>query len=216
MPDISQMLEDSGLDAKAVYNYRLPIGLGLAALEARGDELNIFERLYRPLEKVEDKSAFSSVKRAVAVAGAMLVVLLLVSYAVDRAKPGAIDRAIGTALAEKGLTDIDIKELMNRQGLRKAVAAQRPDVLGLIKLVNDVAQSGIKLQEIDFKMGQVAKVGGESPGQDQVYKFEKDLNANKYIKDAKIQSQSQDKKTKKYKFTIEFKYKNFSEKKMRR
>jgi len=216
MPDIGQMVEDGGLDADGVYDYRLPIGLGLAALESRGDELNIFERLYRPLEKVDEKSLLSSVKHAVVIAGAMLVVFLLVSYAVDRAKPGAIDNAIAKALVEKDLSDTDMKELINRQGLRKAIAAQRADMLGLIKLVNDIAQSGIKLQEIDFKMGQLAGISGESPGQDQVYKFEKDLNANKYIKDAKIQSQSRDAKSKKYKFSIEFRYKNFSDKKARR
>ena len=105
---------------------------------------------------------------------------------------------------------------MNRQGLRKAIAAQRPDMLGLIKLLNDIAEGGIKLQDVDFKLGQLASVSGESPGQDQVYKFEKDLNANKYIKDAKIKSQSQDAKSKKFKFSIAFKYKNFSEKKTRR
>jgi len=216
MPDIGQMVEDGGVDADGVYDYRLPIGLGLAALEAREDELNIFKRLYSPFEKVEDKSLASSVKRSIVIAGAMLVALLVVSYAVDRAKPGAIDKAIAKALAEKDLSETDMKELMNRQGLRKAIAAQRPDMLALIKLVNDIGEKGMKLQEVDFKMGQVASVSGESPGQDQVYKFEKDLNANKYIKEAKIQSQSHDAKAKKYKFTIEFKYKNFSDKKARR
>ncbi|HLB73251.1 MAG TPA: hypothetical protein VJJ98_04480, partial [Sedimentisphaerales bacterium] len=80
----------------------------------------------------------------------------------------------------------------------------------------DGGRAGIKLQELDFKTGQVASVSGESPGTEQVYKFEKDLNANKHIKDAKIRSQSQDAKSKKYQFSIEFKYKNFSDRKTRK
>lgn len=122
MPDIGQMVEGSGLDPETVYDYRLSIGLGLAALEARGDELNIFARLYRPFEKADEKSLLSSVKHAVLIAGAMFVVLLVVSYAVDRAKPGAIDKAIAKVLAGENLSDTEMKDLMTRQGLdRKSV-----------------------------------------------------------------------------------------------
>lgn len=252
-PDITRIKQGSQLDAEVIYDYRLPIGLGLAGLEARGDELNIFNRLYDPLGKDEAASGFSLIKRSAAVAAAALVLGVLVWYAVDIAKPGAIDKAVKSVLSET-----DMKEIMNRQGLRRAIAAQRPDVLELVQLVNDIARGGqnntglrndgprgenagpmgenggprgenpgprgendggkpaIKLQELDFKMGQLATVSGESPSTELVYKFEKDLNANKYIKDAKIRSQSQDAKSKKYQFSIEFKYKNFSDKKTRK
>ena len=252
-PDITRINRSSQLDAEIIYDYRLPIGLGLAGLEARGDELNIFNRLYDPLRKDEAASGLSLIKRYAAVAAAALVLGVLVWYAVDIAKPGAIDKAVKSVLSET-----DMKEIMNRQGLRRAIAAQRPDVLELIQLVNDIARgkddsprgandgptrggdpgprggnegprggnegprgedggrAGIKLQELDFKTGQVASVSGESPGTEQVYKFEKDLNANKHIKDAKIRSQSQDAKSKKYQFSIEFKYKNFSDRKTRK
>ena len=214
LPDISQIAESSKLDAEVVYDYRLPIGLGLVALEGRGDELNIFKRLYTPAKKEEKKPWFASVKRSVVIAAAMLVVFVLVSYMVDRAKPGAIEKAIETAMAAK--SDTDMSELTNRQGLRKAIAAQRADILQLINVVNDIGQGGIKLQEVDFRMGQLASISGESPGPEQVYKFEKDLNAHKYISDAKILSNSRDAKSKKYKFSVEFKYKKFSDKKTRR
>ena len=210
LPDVEQIVEHSKLDGDVVYDYRVPIGLGLVALEARGDDLNIFERLYTPLKKEQKQSWLSSLKLTTAIAAAMLMVLVLVSYAIDVAKPGAIDEAI-----KEAMSDADMKELMARQGLRKTIAAQRPDVLHLMKLLNDIGQGGIKLGEVDFRKGYLAGVSGESPSPDQVYKFEKDLNANKYIRDAKIQSQSQDAKTKKYKFSIDFKYKNFNEKKTR-
>ncbi|MBN2272010.1 MAG: hypothetical protein JXN61_15455, partial [Sedimentisphaerales bacterium] len=298
-PDVTRIKQSGQLDAEMIYDYRLPIGLGLVGLEARGDELNIFNRLYDPFKKEEAASGFSLIKRSFAVAVAALVLGVFVWYAVDIAKPGAIDKAVKSVLSET-----DMKEIMNRQGLRRAIAAQRPDILELIQLVNDIARgednsprggsadpgsrsagpgggnagpgggndgssgprggtddpragiggpragnespggrsdgprersdgprggsggprggneggsrSGIKLQELDFKTGQVATVSGESPGTEQVYKFEKDLNANKYIKDAKIRSQSQDAKTKKYQFSIEFKYKSFGDKKTRK
>ena len=74
--------------------------------------------------------------------------------------------------------------------------------------------SGIKLQEINFKKGSLASVSGEATAEAQVHKFEKNLNASKYIKDARmLPNMKQDAKTKKYNFTIEFKYKNFSERK---
>ncbi len=294
-PDVTRIKQGSQLDAEVIYDYRLPIGLGLAGLEARGGELNIFNRLYDPLGKDEAATGFSLIRRSAAVAAAALVLGVLVWYAVDIAKPGAIDKAVKSVLSET-----DMKEIMNRQGLRRAIAAQRPDVLELIQLVNDIARGGqnntgprndsagarndgprgenpgpggenagprrenvspmgenggpkggiggsrggnpgprggndgprgenpgprgendggkpaIKLQELDFKMGQLATVSGESPSTELVYKFEKDLNASKYIEDARIRSQSQDAQSKKYQFSIEFKYKNFSDKKSRR
>jgi hypothetical protein len=255
-PDVSQIAQGGNLSDETVYDYRLPIGLGLIALEARGDELNIFKRLYSPLEKAEKKSGLYSLIGAGALAVAMLVVLLVVSYAVDAAKPGAIDRAIEKVFAEKGRSEIGMKGLAARQGLRKEIAAQRPDMLHLIKLLDDIAagriegreadndagrggtrlqesgndsgrgrggsrggnrnapNSGIKLEEVNFKKGSLASVSGEAPGEDQVHKFEKDLNASDYISSALIlPNLKQDEKTKKYSFTIEFKYRKFSEKK---
>jgi len=77
-PDVSQIAQGGNLSDETVYDYRLPIGLGLIALEARGDELNIFKRLYSPLEKAEKKSGLYSLIGAGAFAAAMLVVLLVV------------------------------------------------------------------------------------------------------------------------------------------
>jgi len=210
LPNIARIAEQSQLDADVVYKYRVPIGLAVIALEDHTDNLNIFERLYEPSGGKHEKPWFSSLAMAVATAVAVLVVFALVSYAVDKAKPGAIDKRIKAVLA-----DSEMKELLDRQGLRQAIAAQRPDVLQIIKLVSEIGQGGIKLDGVDFKKGQLASVSGTSPGYDQIYKFEKDLNANKYIKDAKIHSHSVDAKSKKSKFTITFKYRTFSEKKRR-
>lgn len=283
-PDVGR-LAGSGLDAEAVYDYRLPIGLGLIALEEQVNELNIFKRLYSPVKKVEKKKGLSSLARAAVLAGVMFVLFLVVSYAVDAAKPGAMDKVIAKALADKE-GELDMKGLIARQGLRKAIAAERPDMLHLIKLLDDIAagrgetgqadkpaaepkpdprqagsdprrggsrpgeggndprsggsrpgeggnpsgrdrgrsapparggsRSGIKLQEVNFKKGAMASVSGEAPGSSQIYKFVDDLRADKNISDTLVTKEKLDSKTKKYNFTIEFKYKTFSEKKSKR
>ncbi|MBN2136451.1 MAG: hypothetical protein JW720_01455 [Sedimentisphaerales bacterium] len=208
LPQVGQSLAGGGLSAETIYDYRVSLGLGLIAAGSRADALNIFERLYSPEKKKEKKPWFSSVKITAGIAIAGLVVYVLVSYAVDVAKPGAIDRSIA-----KAISDSDMRELTARQGLRDAIARQRPDMVQFVSLLNEIGPRGVKLDAISFKKGQAASVSGESPGQDQVYEFEEKLNANKYIKDAKIKNQSVDSKTRKVNFSIEFKYKNFSDKK---
>ena len=207
LPDLTHLTAASQLDAGILYEYRVPIGLGLVAIEERADDLDMFERLYTPLEKKDKKPWFYSPKLTAALAAAMLVVLAFVAYAVDMATPGAIDKRVRAALS-----DADMVQLRDRQNLRKAVAGERPDILELIKFVNEAGQNGIKLDGVHFRKGQLVSVTGEAQGNEQLYKFEETLNNNKHIKDAKIQNPSLDQKTKKIKFSVTFKYKTFSEK----
>jgi len=210
LPQVAELTANSELDAEGIYEYRVPIGIGLVAFEPRADDLNIFEHLYNPLKEQEKKPWLYSPKAAAAIAVVMLAVLALVSYAADVAMPGAMDRRLKAALS-----DSDMKELMNRQSLRKTIAAERPDILQIIEIVNESGQGGITLDGVHFKKGTAASITGEAPGNAQLYKFEETLNNNKYISDAKIQNPSMDAKSKKIRFTITFKYKNFSEKKTR-
>jgi len=191
--------------AERLYEYRLPIGLGLLALDG-AQELNIFESVYAPSAEEQEKDWMHSPRLAAVIAGAMLVLLLVVSYAVDAARPGVIDKKLKQAFSEA-----DMKQLMDRQSLRKAIAGQRPDILELITLLNESGQ-GIKLDALHFKKGQLATVSGQAPGNDQLYKFEETLNTKKGISEAKIQTSSFDSKSKKIRFTIGFKYKTFSNK----
>ncbi len=210
LPEVAELTANSELDAEGIYEYRVPIGIGLVALEPRADDLNIFEHLYSPVEERAKKPWLYSPKAACAVAVVMLAVLALVSYAVDLATPGAMDKRLKAALS-----DSDMKQLMDRQSLRKTIAAERPDILQIIEIINESGQGGIKLDGVNFKKGTPASITGEAPGNDQLYKFEETLNKNKYISDAKIQNPSMDAKSKKIRFTVTFKYKNFSEKKTR-
>jgi len=211
MPDVEEISGASELGVEGIYEYRVPIGLGLAALEEQADELNIFEDLYSPVEKKEKKQWFYSLKVTCAIAAVMLVALVIIYYAIDVASPGAIGKSL-----EAALSGTQMNELMARQELRKAIARERPDVLELINIVNKSGEGGIKLNGLHFKMGQPVSITGEAPGTDQLYKFEETLNNNKDIKEAKIQNFSKDTKGNKWKFTITFKYKKLSEKRTRR
>ena len=206
MASVAELAAPSELDAADIYEYRVPLGLGLMALEGRADELNIFEHLYTPV-KEEVKHWSHSPKLAAAIAVVMLVMLLVVSYAIDAAKPGAIDKRLKAALS-----DTDMKALMERQSLKRAIAQHRPNVLEIISLINKCGKDGIKPESVHFKRGQLASVTGLASGNAQLYKFEEALNKEKNISSAKTQSSSVDAKAKKIRFTINFKYKKFSEK----
>ncbi len=87
LPEVKKLKAQMELGAEDIYEYRVPIGLALMALEARADELNIFERLYNPAGERKKKHWLYSPKAACAIATVMLASLLIVSYAVDVAGP---------------------------------------------------------------------------------------------------------------------------------
>ena len=55
LPDIKKLRAQTKLQVEEAYEYRVPIGLALMALEGRTNELNIFERLYQPAKKEEKR-----------------------------------------------------------------------------------------------------------------------------------------------------------------
>ena len=206
LPDLKELRVSNEIGVEGIYEYRVPIGLCLMALEASEDDLNIFEHLYSPAAKQEKKHWLYSPKIACAIATAMLVLLVVVSYAVDMASPGAIEKRLSASGSEA-----DITLLMQRQKLIKAVAQQRPDLLDLLGQVNASGDSGIKLESFHFKKGQPVTISGQASSNDQLYKFEKSLQDRSSIKNVKMTS-NPDTKTKKLKFSITFHYKNFTTK----
>ncbi|MFZ2149117.1 MAG: hypothetical protein WAV28_18050 [Sedimentisphaerales bacterium] len=198
----ARQANESGLEA--IYEYRVPIGLGLMALETREDELNIFERLYRPAWKKEKKHWLYSPKAACAIAVVMLVLSVIVSYAIDVASPRAIEKRLRTSGS-----DADIDLLMQRQKLIKTVAQQRPDLLELLGQVTASGDTGIKLESFHFKKGQPVTITGQAPSNELLYKFEKSLQDRKNISSVKT-NPSKDAKNNNVKFSITFHYKNFT------
>jgi len=203
LPNVQKLQQNTYLDIKDVYEYRVPIGLGLMALDGDAEGLNIFERLYSPAKKAEKKSTLYSPKIATVIATVMLALLIMVFYVVD-------------VVSEKHLTKLrtetDYHQLVSRQKLIKNVATQRIDLLKLLKEVSVDGSKDITLDILDFKRGRPVTISGQAKAAEQLYKFQKGLLAQKGIKNVRIQSMPQDSKTKKLKFTITFDYRNFTKK----
>ena len=194
--------------AEDIYEYRLPIGLGLMAFDDSAKELNIFENLYSPAQKGAKKNWIYSPKVTGAIAAVMLVLLFIVFYVSDVAGLAAVERHLRGSGSN---TSYDL--LMQRQKLIKTVALHRPDMLELLSEINSIDSKEITLDSLQFKIGQPVRIVGQVKSAEELYKFEKGLQGKKAIKDVKTQSTPKDSKTKKLKFTITFHYKNFTKKK---
>lgn len=197
---------ETELGIEDIYEYRVPIGLGLMVLEGDVEELNIFERLYSPTEKEEKRYWLYSPKVAGAIAVVMLALTVFVFYAVDVASEKRLRRVRQST---------DFKLLVQQQKLIKTVARQRPNLLKLLNEINSGENSGILLDGLDFKKGQPVKISGQTQNPEQIYKFQESLDSKSSLTEVKIQSTSQDSKTKKWKFTMTFHYPPFTAKKGR-
>jgi hypothetical protein len=207
LPQIQKVRAQKDFDLVQLYEYRVPIGLALMALETPADGLSLFVHLYRPTGTKEKKSLLYSPKIAGTIAAVMLAAFMIVSYAIDIASPGAIEKRLQTADSS---ADIDL--LMQRQKLIKTVALERPDLLELLNQITGSGDSGIKLDSFYFKKGQLVSIAGQAKSNDQIYEFQEALMSKNGIKDVKIQSTSRDNKSKQIKFNMTFHYKNFTKK----
>ncbi len=198
------------IGAEELYEYRVPIGLALMGFEEGAEgllSLNIFERLYRPSGEEKKRYRIYSPKVAGAIAAAMLVLLVIVSYAVDAAGSRAIENRVRTSVS-----DADMNLLVQRQKLIRTVAGERADLLELINYVSSSGGRGILLDSLQFKKGQPISVTGQADSPDLLYKFQESLLTKKGIKEVEIQNATKDPRGDKFKFTITFHYKNFTKK----
>lgn len=207
LPDAKGLKTKTGLDVDDIYEYRVPLGLGLCAFDGDLNELNIFKRIYKPPRVEEKKHWLYSPKAAGVIAAAMLVLLILVSYVVDVTSPKSLEKRL---LRTDSSADIGLLE--ERQKLMKIVAQQRPDLLELLNQVSAGGEEGIMLDSLHFKKGQTVNITGQAQSSDQLYKFQENLLSHKDIKEVRIQNASKDNKEGKIKFTITFHYKNFTRK----
>jgi hypothetical protein len=207
LPELKELRTPSEISAEEFYNYRVPIGLALAGLEERAEELNLFERLYQPLKEEKKKHWLYSPKVVYAIAAVMLVVLVIVSYAIDVASPGAIEKRLKTSSS-----DTDISLLVQRQKLLRTVASERANLLELLEYINSSAGRGILLDTFHFKKGQPVSISGQVDNPDLLYKFQESLLTKKDIKNVEIPNASKDPKGDKFKFTVTFHYRNFTKK----
>jgi hypothetical protein len=205
-PSIGRLKATSELTIEGIYEYRTPIGLALMALDASSDELNIFKNLYTPIQKVVRKHWLYSPKVTCAIASIMLVLLAIVYYAVDIAGPKSIENRL-----EKSISDVDMDLLVRRQQLIKTIAKERPDLLDLLKVVNESGERGITLTSLVFKKGQPVSVSGEVSSNDQLSRYEKKIQNTKGIEKVNYTA-NMNTKSKKITFNMTFDYKNFGKK----
>lgn len=205
-PDIDRLTANSGLSTQGAYEYRTPMGLALMALEPGANELNIFKNLYTPVEKVARKHWLYSTKVTCAVAAVMLILLVMVSYAVDITGPKSIEKRL-----ESSISNVDMDLLVKRHQLIRAIARERPDMLELLKIVDESGDRGIKLTALNFKKGQPVSITGEVSSNDQLSRYEKKLQETKGIDNVNYTA-NVNTKSKKITFTMTFQYKNFGKK----
>jgi len=134
----------------------------------------------------------------------MLVLLVIVSYAVDITGPNSIEKRL-----EASVSDVDMNLLVKRQQLIKTVARERPDLLDLLKVVNESGERGITLTTLFFKKGQPVSISGQASSNDQLSRYEKNLQNTKGVEKVNYTA-NMNTKSKKITFTMTFQYKNFS------
>jgi hypothetical protein len=203
LPKAQTLRMPAEFNAGDIYEYRAPLGLALMRLDTPARGLDLLERFAEAQEQEKVKSARYSTTLAAALAVAMLVALIAVTYFIDVASEKRL-----TALVNQP----SFTEAMERQTLLKTVARYRPDVLELLTEISAGENNGIVLDDFQFKKGQLVSITGQADNMEQMWKYQANLLDQKNLKDVEIPSQSQDSKTKKIKFTMTFHYKNFTKK----
>ena len=183
LPDTQRLSGPGESGAEWIYEYRAPIGLAMMALEDGANELDLFENVYTPADKQEAKHWLYSPKAACAIASVMLLLLAIVSYAIDMKSPKAIKTRLEASAAE---AEMDLDALVERQKLIKMVARERPDMLALLKLVNASGEKGVMLNSLSFKKGQKVTITGQVQSNDQLYKLQENLRKSKDLADVEI------------------------------
>jgi hypothetical protein len=182
-----------------ICEYIEPIGLALMSLDQDAERLNLFEGLSNKADEDSKKKVTKLVKWACLLTVVTAAIFLVVAKEVDK-----------VSLEE--LTSIEVTNLIEQQKMKQQIAAQRPDILGLITMIGECASEGMMLDSFDYKSGKV-DISSFAKTREQIYEFEKKLNSKKDISNLKIISPTYDEKKKRVNFKMQFDYKKFSKKK---
>ena len=190
-PETGKFSSKSKLGAKEIFEYRLQIGLALMAVDANGSELNLFKRLYKPFGDEDKTHWLYSPKIAGAIAAATVILFLGVSFAIDAARPKAVNKAIEAH-------GLQLEKLVEEQDVLLAVQRQRPD---LLQLLSDLTlkesdstdrggrggrggfanSTGIQLVSFDYKRGKKITITGTAANAETLYNYELQLNKTPLI-----------------------------------
>ena len=185
---------DTPVAARDICEYLEPIGLALMALDDDADELNLFDGLLAESGR-DDKAKVGIVfKPACVIAAIAAVLFLVVGKSLDKA-----------SLAK--LRGYEVVKLIERQNMKELIASHRPDILGAITAVNECGSGGMMLNSFDCRDGKVT-IAGYARSWEQMYEFQKKLEAKDSIGRVAIISPSFDEKAKRVNFKMQFQYKN--------
>lgn len=205
LPDPSKLAGKEAVSNRDVYKYIVPLGLGLLALDGEQKPLNLAQQILVRQQKATKVLRLPSLKISAALAALMLAALALISYTLDVRKLHRLEAAL-----EQTNVQADINRLLEEQNIIQAVAAQRPDPVELLTLINTSGLEGVMLNNFIFKKGRPVTIEGETKKQEDIYKFQENLQKQEGIYKVRIPSKSLNEKEKKVTFTITFDYKNFS------
>jgi hypothetical protein len=202
VPVAQELKAPAGFGPAEIYDYRVPLGLALTALDGPAGALDLFAHV-----GADEQQQANAGRRSVVLAGAlavvMLIALMLTWYSVDL----ALARRLKAQVADPNFT-----AARQHQVLLTTVARHRPDVLQLFLDVNAGQNDGVVLDSIHFKKGQVVTISGQVDKEEQMWKYEENLRQQKGIAGVLFTSTPADPKTHKIKFTVTFQYRNFSKK----
>ena len=186
-----------------VYEYRVPLGLAIMALESPSQALDLFVDMNEQEQARKVRSAQRSVKLAAVLAVVMLVALVAAAYVVDVASEKRLSSLVNQP---------QFKKIREQEELLKTVARHRPDPLALLQEINSGEAGGIVLDSFHFKKGQRVTLMGRADNEERMWAFQKHLRGRKGMEDVEISTAIPDSKTKKIKFTINFHYRQFTKK----
>jgi len=192
-----------GFEMRDVYEYRVPLGLALAALDTPATALDLFTHISELQDQQKTKANWYALVLAGAVAAVMLIALVVTWRTVDVALARRLNQQV---------TDPNFEAARQHQALIKTVARYRADILQLLADLNAVPGDGIILDTLHFKKGQAVTITGQAGNAEQMYKLQTGLLKQKGVSNVEISNSATDPKTKKIKFTMTFHYKNFTKK----
>ena len=99
--------------------------------------------------------------------------------------------------------------LLQRQTYQEATARARLDVLELIEAIQ-ASRDGMLLDSIEFEKGKPVKLVATAGGYEQVYGFQKRLEAQNGVSQVRLIDPRMDDRTRQVRFTLQFHYKNFT------
>jgi len=205
LPDPEKLISKESVSGQNIYEYLIPIGLGWLALGGDYKPLNLSQYLITAREKTKNTFRVPPLKISAALLALMLTVFALVSYALDLRQLRHLETSLEQADAE-----VNINQLLEEQNIIKSIAAQRPDLLNLLTVINTCGPEGVMLDHFSFKKGRAVTLGGQAKSQEQIYQFQENLKNQDGISTVRIPNKTFDEKKKHLTFTIIFDYKNFS------